>query len=640
MASEAEEAREEEETKMSEAEKPPTPLMSASTTNPFPATPMEKPCQMLAELFDDFMKFGSVGLHIVRNDGIILWANQSAMDLLGYTEAEYIGMNIRQVHADHDLLEGLLTTLLAGNRVENVVAPVKHKDGHLEYVEINSSMRQEQGRCVTTRCFSVCVTDRVLREREQQAALERERQAAAAAEETRRKTEFLRKLCHELRNPLGGVTGNLDLLVHELEAAVEGADDKENALLQQRLATALQYAQSAQLAAEYLMNDTLSLSRLQEAEGSASHQLELFTPEVVCVEEVLDSLRAILGVQAQERGIQVHFHNAVETRIRTISSKWLKQILLNVLGNAIKFSHNGGRIDMTIQIITANATQEGGGEEEGSTRLQVTVQDSGIGMSEEQQDRLFGGFCQANDFISAQFEGSGLGLHIVKSLLDRVGGTIAATSKESVGSTFTLELPCEIVDETEENSSGGDRPMVQEVQVSPTLKAPKTLKPHHHHHSQEKPPPAPIPPPKCLSKNVRVLVVDDLYINRKMLASYLHRAGYHNHALAENGRVALELHEQEPFDIILTDVDMPVMDGHEMTRTLRRQERQGSYHGRPVPIIGISGNILPEDFESGKEVGMNEYLGKPYKFGDLEELMLKYLNGNSSLSTPLLAAEQ
>ena len=584
---------------------------------------------MLAELFDDFMKFGSVGLRIVRNDGIILWANQTEMDLLGYTEAEYIGMNIAEVHADHDLLEGLLTTLLSGNRVENVVAPVKHKDGHLEYVEINSSMRQEKGQCVTTRCFSVCVTDRVLREQEQQAALERDRQAAAAAEETRRKTEFLRKLCHELRNPLAGVTGNLDLLVHELgAAAVEGAaaDDKdqENALVQHRLATALQYAQSAQLAAEYqllVMNDTLSLSRLEEAEGSSS-QLE-FTPEVVCVEEVLDSLRAILGVQAQERGIQVQFHNAVETRIRTGSGKWLKQILLNLLGNAIKFSREGGRIDMTVQI-TANATQEE--EEEGSTRLQVTVQDTGIGMSEEQQDKLFGVFCQANDFISAQFGGSGLGLHIVKSLLDRLGGTVAVTSQEGAGSTFTLELPCEIVDEKEESSSVVDRPMVHEVQVSPTLKAPKTLKPHDHHHSQDQPPPT-APPTKCPSKNVRVLIVDDLYINRRMLASYLDRAGYHNHALAENGRVALELHEQEPFDIILTDVDMPVMDGHEMTRTLRRQEHQGSYRGRPVPIIGISGNILPEDFESGREVGMNEYLGKPYKFGDLEVLMLKYLKG-------------
>lgn len=118
----------------------------------------------VSSLFDDFMQFGSVGLHIVDNNGIILWANKAELDLLGYTEEEYFGKPISDFHADPSCVNSILTTLLSGDKVQNVIAPIKAKDGHVEYVQINSSMRQVDSQCVTTRCFSACVTDRVLRE--------------------------------------------------------------------------------------------------------------------------------------------------------------------------------------------------------------------------------------------------------------------------------------------------------------------------------------------------------------------------------------------------------------------------------------------------------------------------------------------
>ena len=123
-------------------------------------------------------------------------------------------------HVDQAKLNTILSTsLLGGHKVQNFIAPIRAKDGRTEYFQINSSMRQENGQCVTTRCFSACVTDRMLREQAVLQALEEQKEAARVRQETARKTEFLRKLCHELCNPLAGVSGNLELLLGELQQA-------------------------------------------------------------------------------------------------------------------------------------------------------------------------------------------------------------------------------------------------------------------------------------------------------------------------------------------------------------------------------------------------------------------------------------
>jgi adenylate cyclase len=139
----------------------------------------ENPTQ-LAELFEDFLQFGTVGLHIVDTRGIVLWANQTELDLLGYTKEEYIGQSIVKFHADPSKIAAILSLLLSDRQVKNVVAPLRCKDGHIEYVEINSSMRKVDGKITTTRCFSACVTDRILKEKAQRKAelLEVEKQAS------------------------------------------------------------------------------------------------------------------------------------------------------------------------------------------------------------------------------------------------------------------------------------------------------------------------------------------------------------------------------------------------------------------------------------------------------------------------------
>jgi PAS domain S-box-containing protein len=134
----------------------------------------------LAELFEDFLQFGTVGLHIVDSRGIILWPNQTELDLLGYTKEEYIGQSIVKFHADPSKIAAILSLLLSDRQVKNFVAPLRCKDGHIEYMEINSSMRKLDGKVTTTRCFSACVTDRILKEKAQREVelLEVEKQAS------------------------------------------------------------------------------------------------------------------------------------------------------------------------------------------------------------------------------------------------------------------------------------------------------------------------------------------------------------------------------------------------------------------------------------------------------------------------------
>ena len=607
----------------------------------------------LAALFDDFMQYGSVGLHIVdTHTGTILWANQAELDLLGYTHAreEYIGHAITEFHADAHKIDEILRILLSGRPVVNYVAPIRCRDGHLEYLEINSSMRRTQDgaqlcRRRTTRCFSVCVTDRVLRQQAQLEALAQKREAELLRADTAKKTQFLRQLGHELRNPLSGVTGNLDLLLNELQAALADCTTTtttttttsqpqpqpttaEQRLLkiQERLTGAYEYAACAKLAAEHqtlVINDTLSLSRLE----SSSDFLFTFRP-VDVTQLVQTDVMAILGVQAQEKQVTVHttssiinnhHHPEEEKDDRSVMVKtdvvWLKQIVINLLSNAIKFTEPHGHVNVTIAAYKDDDDDDDNEPNAASTttNLVITVQDTGIGMSPAEQGKLFGEFCQANQAISARFGGSGLGLHIVKQVLDRLGGTLQVTSTKGVGSTFVVTLPCETLSDEElcsfPTATTTTTPQVSTRPSPPQETTTTTL-------------------PSTLGKKIQVLVVDDIAMNRKVLASYLRRRGY-AYQVAENGKVALEMHLQSRFDIILTDIDMPVMNGLELTEKIRQAEQQQrdrfATTTRPVPIIGISGNVFPQDVVAAKRVGIDTYIAKPFKFPDLEATMRQAL---------------
>lgn len=217
-------------------------------------------------------------------------------------------------------------------------------------------------------------------------------------------------------------------------------------------------------------------------------------------------------------------------------------------------------------------------------------------MSKDEQAKLFGLFSQANEMISAKFGGSGLGLHIIKQVLDHIGGTVKVTSAKGFGATFDLRLPCGAL-------TGVERESLLPAAMSSTRVG--------------------YLPSRSTTTNIRVLIVDDILMNRKILASYLGKRGY-TYEVAENGLVALELHQNNPFNIILTDIDMPVMDGRELTRRIRKQEKNQKITA--IPIVGISGNVFQEDLDASRVAGMNEFVSKPFKFQKIEVMMCNLLS--------------
>ena len=399
-------------------------------------------------LFNDFLEYGTVGLHVVDNTGKILWANKAELELLGYSKEEYIGHGIADFHVDKAKIDEILGLLLAGEKVVNSVAPLRCKDGHVEYVEINSSMRENNGKLVTTRCFSACVTDKLLEtERKEHAVTLREKEASL---ETQRlaETKFLRSLCHELRNPLSGVRGNLELQMQQLDALTSMLNSAcpEPARILARVKAHVddikEFASAAAIAADHqalLLNETLTLAAL------GARQL---APQTVDLAVVAREVLAIVEVVAQVKGVPIHVDMPDEARFVKTDLGWARLLLINLLTNATKFTKTG-RIDVAFSIVPSstpaaaaaaatttiepatatttaaaatasdkssnnNNNNTSGGSSNNTVIVGLSVRDTGIGMTPEETKRLFAPFAQANAEISSKFGGSGLGLHIVR----------------------------------------------------------------------------------------------------------------------------------------------------------------------------------------------------------------------------------
>ncbi|GAB4025508.1 hypothetical protein GCM10028773_51350 [Spirosoma koreense] len=251
----------------------------------------------------------------------------------------------------------------------------------------------------------------------------------------------------------------------------------------------------------------------------------------------------------------------------------LTQILLNLLSNAIKFTKQGG---ITLRIEKGESTAE-------FVRARFIIQDTGIGIDPDVLPHIFERFQQANDFTTRFYGGTGLGLNIVKSLTELQGGSIAVDSSLGVGSTFTVEIPYRIAPE----QITFDKSPVSAEAVRP-------------------------------QGNVHVLVVEDNLMNQKLVLQVLKRLGYRA-TVADNGQKALDLLQNNSFDIILMDIQMPVMDGYETTRRIR------STFKNPIPIIAMTAHALASEQEECLKAGMNDFLPKPFQMEELQLLMRKHL---------------
>ncbi|GAB3116330.1 ATP-binding protein [Novispirillum itersonii] len=384
-------------------------------------------------------------------------------------------------------------------------------------------------------------------QREEYLQIERERrtnhilkEAKEAAEAgARAKSEFLAVMSHEVRTPMNGVLGMIRLV---LDSPLPPEDRR-------RLETACQSAEGLLT----VLDDALDYSRLDSGQQTDMEKAPLSLRQTI--QAVVD----LMEPRARDKGL------VLTTDLPPQGPDWilgdaarLRQILFNLLGNAVKFTLNGG---ISLQLRSEPTA-------DGRTRLDLTVADTGIGIAPEQQDRIFQAFSQADTSISRRFGGAGLGLAICRRLAEQMGGGITVTSTPGAGSRFTLSLPLETVD-------------------APAPGAPLT---------------AAASPPA-----LRLLVVEDDPVNQQVTAEVLRRAGHRIDVVA-SGAEAVALAGENRYDVILMDMQMPGMDGPEATRRIRALPAPFGQ----VPVVALTANAMQEDVRRCREAGMNAHVAKPF----------------------------
>ncbi len=362
----------------------------------------------------------------------------------------------------------------------------------------------------------------------------------------RAKSRFLANMSHELRTPLAGVIGLTDL------ALASHLDDEPRHLVR-----------TAKSSAEHLLtilNDILDLSKIEA--GRMTLETIAFD-----VEDVVRQVAAVVRASAQGKALEVRVSlESGGQRLRMGDPVRLRQVLLNLAGNAVKFSTRG--------VVEVSARAEG-------DRIRFTVRDEGIGMSDAQQAQLFRPFVQADASTNRRFGGSGLGLSICRPLVEAMGGTLQVQSRVGEGSTFSFDvlLPC-----------AAEEPVV--------LRAPVVLP------AAVVPAAAPVVAP--VARALRVLLAEDNHVNQLVVSKMLRRAG-HQVQIVGDGDEALSALQAGPFDVVLMDLQMPRRDGLDTTRAIRAQGL-----GRPgLPIIALTANAMASDREACAQAGMDAFLVKP-----------------------------
>jgi len=407
----------------------------------------------------------------------------------------------------------------------------------------------------------------VLEERE----TELQRSRDQALHMAQMKAEFAATVSHEVRTPLNGVVGMLDMLKEmplttPQRECVEVAWNSSHALIG-------------------LINGILDFSKMEAG------KLEL---EVVDfdVRELLEEVIALLTQQAQQKGVALSYALAanVPHRIRSDPLRW-RQVLINLMGNAIKFTEHGA---VTVHLSCRENSDE-------HLSLCVEVRDTGIGMDEEAARHVFESFAQADRSTTRKYGGTGLGLTICKQLVELLGGKISVTSQPGQGSTFRFTLPC-LPSEVQSFAPAEQTPLT----TAPALQA---------SHAQPSDSPA-------VATAYRVLVVEDNRTNQVVAAGMLKMNGCHCECVS-SGREALDAVRHSRFDLIFMDCNMPEMDGYEATARLRHFEASQGWH---TPIIAMTANVQSEDVEKCLAAGMDDHLPKPITLIELRRKLGRWLS--------------
>jgi PAS domain S-box-containing protein len=379
---------------------------------------------------------------------------------------------------------------------------------------------------------------------------------AELAHATRLKDEFLANMSHELRTPLNAVLGISEAMLDEVYGPLSEQYRKSIKIIEQ----------SGQHLLE-LINDILDLAKIEAG------KLEI-RPSQTSLKHLCESSLCFVRQIAINKNIQLLHHDTYGANCIEVDERRMRQVLINLLSNAVKFTPSGGTVEL-VAAYDARAQQ-----------FAFQIRDTGIGIAAANLAQLFQPFIQIDSSLNRQFSGTGLGLTLVKRIIDLHCGTIAVDSTETVGTCFTIALPI--------------------GQVSPCLVGPSPI--------------AERQPIKVMHPEApRILLAEDNAMNIEIMTDYLHAQGYEV-IVAQNGIEAIALtHSHQP-QLILMDIQMPRMDGLEATRQIRQDEQYAQ-----IPIIALTALAMPGDADRCRAAGANDYLAKPVKLKQLAAAVERHL---------------
>lgn len=515
-----------------------------------------------------------VSIVITDREGLIEYVNPRFTRVTGYSSAEVLGQNPRILKSGQTPLESyrqLWQTLLAGKEWHGTLHN-RRKNGELFWEEATISPIIDESNETT---HFIAVKEDITERKRIEAELEQHRthleelveqrtadltaalEAAKAADQA--KDAFLAHVSHELRTPLNAVIGLSDL------ARRISTDPRQQEYLDKAVGAGKTLAG--------IINDLLDLSKI----SASRMELEAIT---FSLRALIQRSRSVMVHRATEKGLELI--EAIDRDVPDIligDPLRIEQILLNLLSNAIKFTP-AGRVELRIGLAA---------REERRVCLAIEVEDSGIGLAEESIARLFQPFAQADASMNRRFGGTGLGLALCRRLAEMMGGDIAVSSREGAGTTFRVRLWL---------ASGDAADLPEVAQAARTQALPAGY------------------------RNAHVLVVDDQPLNREIVEALLGQVGIIP-CTAANGREALDiLREAGPgvFDLVLMDIQMPIMDGLAATREIR------DWAGfADLPIIAMTAHTMNHEKVIGTAAGMNGHIGKPFETSHFFELLARWI---------------